>query len=84
VTSTKDSQPAQVVHSLELTAGNTIYGVVHNCCASKGGRAGILDAVGNIESTEPVANPVSIAGPDQDLDAGLDNRRESSKEGSRV
>lgn len=82
--SAEDSQPAQVVHILEFTTGLAINSVVLHGLAAKGRGAGVLDAVGNVKSSEPVADPVRITGPDEDLDARLHDRGESIKEGSRI
>lgn len=80
----KNPQPAQIVHGLEFTTGVAINSVGLHGGAGKGRRAGVLDPVGNIESTEPVADPVSITGPDEDLDTRLHNCGEGVKEGARI
>lgn len=84
MTGAKDSQPAQVVDSLELTAGLAVDGVVLYIGSGEGGLTGVLDGVGNGEASEPVADPVGVTGPDDSLDARLDDRREGREEGAGV
>lgn len=82
--SAKDPQPTEVVYGLELTASFAINSIAFHSLASKCRRSGVLDAISNIKSTKPVADPVSITGPDEDLNTRLDNRGESIQEGTRI
>jgi hypothetical protein len=84
VASAKDPQPAQVVHVLELTASLATDSVVLHGLAAEGRGAGVLDAVGNIEPPKPVADPVGITGPDENLDTRLHDSGESIKEGPSI
>jgi hypothetical protein len=80
----KDPQPTQVVHVLELATNRTTHSVVLNSRAGKCRGSRVLDTVGYIETAKPVADPVGIAGPDDDLDARLNNCGESCKKRSRI
>jgi hypothetical protein len=73
MTSPKDSQPTQVTNSFEGSSSNTIYIIVCNGSSVESGGASVGDSVGGCETTEPVANPISITSPDEDLNTGLND-----------
>lgn len=66
----KNPQPAKLAHSLvsaHALAGNRIR--LHRRGIERR-RARILHRIGDGETAEPVADPVCIAGPEEDLDGG--------------
>jgi hypothetical protein len=84
VSGAKDSQPAEVVNGLELATGLAADGVVLHGGGAEGGGAGILDGVGDVKTSEPVADPVGVAGPDDGLDTGGDDVGERCEEGTGI
>lgn len=65
----KYSQPAQIVHVLESSPGNSINSIVSDGLSIELGRTGVCDCVGRVETSEPIANPVGVTGPDENLNA---------------
>jgi hypothetical protein len=84
VSGAKDSQPAEVVNGLELATGLAADGVVLHGGGAEGRGAGILDGVGDVKTSEPVADPVGVAGPDDGLDTGGDDVGERCEEGTGI
>jgi hypothetical protein len=80
----KNSQPAQIPHVLERPTRCPTDRIALHGFARERARPTILDAVGDGEATEPVTDPVGVAGPDQDLDAGLHDGGEGAEEGARI
>lgn len=76
----KDPQPAEVLNGLELTTGLAADGIILHSSGAEGCGAGVLDGIGNGETTEPIADPVGVTGPDDGPDTGCDDIGERSKE----
>ncbi len=77
-------QKAKIVHRLECTPLRAIDRIRFQRCGIEGGRAGVGDSVGSGKTAKPIADPVGVAGPDDDLDAGLDYGGELGEEGAGV
>ena len=80
----KNSQPAQIPHVLVRPARRPTDRIALHSFAPECARSTVLNGVGDGETTEPVTDPVGVAGPDQDLDAGLHDGGESAQEGARI
>ena len=76
----KDPEKAQIVHRLEGAALGAGDGVGGQRLGGEGRGAGIGDGVCGGEAAEPVADPVGVAGPEDDADAGLDDGGEGGEE----
>ena len=76
----KHPQEAQIVDRLERAALGAVDRVGGQGLGRKGRGAGVGDCVGGREAAEPVADPVGIAGPDDDADAALDDGGEGGEE----
>ena len=77
-------QKAKIVHRLERSPLRAINRIRVQRCGIESGRAGVGDGVGGGKTAKPVADPVGVAGPDDDLDAGLDYGGELGEEGAGV
>ena len=73
-------QEAEVVNGLERAALGAGDGVRGQGRGGEGGLAGVGDRVGGGEAAEPVADPVGVAGPEDDADAALDDGGEGGEE----
>lgn len=76
----KHPQEAQVVDRLDRAALLALDGVGGQGFGREGGGARVGDGVGGGEAAEPVADPVGVAGPEDDADAALDDGREGREE----
>ena len=77
-------QKAKIVHRLKRPPLSAINRIRFQRRGIEGGRARIGDRVGGGKTAEPVADPVGVAGPDDDLDAGLNYGGELGEEGAGV
>ncbi len=77
-------QKAKIIHRLKCPPLRAINRIGFQRCGIEGGRAGVGDGVGGGKTAKPVADPVGIAGPDDDADAGLDDGGELGEEGAGV
>jgi hypothetical protein len=68
------AQPAQVTDRLELAVRRSADGVRGDRLGGKCALARPGEAVCRGKVAIPVADPVGVAGPDEDLNAGLDDR----------
>ena len=76
----KHPQEAEIVHGLERAALGAGHGVGRQGLGGEGGGAGEVDRVGGREAAEPVADPVGVAGPEDDADAAADDGAEGGEE----
>ena len=76
----KDAEEAQIVDRLVGTPLDAIDTVGRQALGGESGGAGIRDGVGGGEAAEPVADPVGVAGPEDDADAALDDGGEGGEE----
>ena len=67
------AQEREVVHVLEGTLLLTVDGVGFELLAVELLLTGEVNGVGGIVVAVPVADPVGVTGPHQDLDTGLDH-----------
>lgn len=84
MTRSKNSQPTQITHSLESSSRNPINVIIHNGSSVESGGTSICNGVRGGESSKPIADPVGVTGPDENLDAGLDYGGESGEEGAGI
>jgi hypothetical protein len=84
MTRAKHTQERQIVLSLESTARLAIDSVRRQCLGSESGLPGVGYGVGNVEITKPVADPVSITGPNERLDTRRNDLAELGHERARV
>ena len=77
-------QEAKIVHRLERPPLRAINRIWFQRCGIESGRASVGDSVGGGKTAKPVADPVGVAGPDDDLNAGLDYGGELGEEGAGV
>lgn len=73
MTGSKNSQPTQVPCGLECPSSNSIHIIVSNGSGVESSGTGICNRVCGGEASKPVADPVGVTGPDEDLDAGLND-----------
>ena len=76
----KDPQKAQIIHTLKRAPLGPINRIRLQRLLRERGRCGVGDGVGGAQAAEPVADPVCVAGPDDDADAGLDDGGEGGEE----
>jgi hypothetical protein len=75
VTSSKYPQPRQIVYSLESSSSYTTHGVITDSHVSESCGIGEIDGVHRLETSDPVADKICVTGPDEGLNAGLDDIR---------
>ena len=80
----KYPQEAQVVDRLKCASLRTINRVGCQRLGRKGRGAGVGDCVCRRETAEPVADPVGVAGPQDDTNAALDDGGQGGEEVSSV
>ena len=80
----KHPQKAQVIHALERTTFGAIDRIRLQRLGGKSLRASIGDRVCGVQPAEPIADPVGVAGPEDDADAGLDYCGEGGEEAAGV
>ena len=76
----KHPQEAEIVDALERAPFRAVDRVGCQRRGRERGRAGVRDRVGGREAAEPVADPVGVAGPQDDADAALDDGGEGGEE----
>ena len=81
---TKHPQKAQIIHALERAPLGAIDRIRLQRLRCESLRAGVGDGVCGGEAAEPVADPVCVAGPDDDADAGLNDGGEGGEEAAGV
>lgn len=69
----KDSQPTQVIYRLICPRSSPINGVILHFLCLECTLAVVNNSIRCSEPAEPVADPVGVAGPDEDCDTGLDD-----------
>jgi len=77
-------QKRQIPHRLELPLLHAVNRVWRERRALERVLPGVLDCVCGREVAGPVADPVGVAGPDQDCDVGLNDGGEVGEEGAGV
>lgn len=73
MTSSVDTNEAEVVNRLELTHFSSVYSVRLQRLGLELGRARVGEGIRNVEVAEPVANEVGITSPSQNADTRLDD-----------
>lgn len=73
MTSSVDTNEAEVVNRLELTHFGSVYCVRLKRLGLELGRARVGEGIRNVEVAKPVANEVGITSPSQNADTRLDN-----------
>lgn len=71
MTSLVDPQEVQVPDRLELSVRRAINSVLSQRGGLELGAVGVVEVVHHQLGSVPVANPVQVAGPDEDVDAAL-------------
>lgn len=84
VTSSVDTDEAEVVDRLELAHLGAVHGVRRQRLGVELGGAVVGEGVGDVQVTEPIADEVGVASPCQDSDTRLDHCREGGNERSGI
>ena len=76
----KHAQKAQIIHRLHRAPLRPVHSIGRQRLRRERLRAGIRNRVGGREAAEPVADPIRVAGPQDDADAALDDGGEGGEE----
>ena len=76
----KHPQKAQIIHRLDRAPLRPVHRIRRQRLGRERAGAGITDRVGGREPAEPIADPIRVAGPEDDADAALDDGGEGGEE----
>ena len=76
----KHSQEVEVAHSLKRSSLCSADSIGIQGCGIESRSARVCDRIRGVEITEPIADPISVSSPNNDLDAGFDDVGELGEE----